>query len=55
MIVNDTDKDEDIELSFEGNIREVKIIDSFRMLSPIGDAMPNVAPKQSVLLLEIDL
>ena len=55
MIVNDTDKDEDIELSFEGNIREVKIIDSFRMLSPIGDVMPNVAPKQSVLLLEIDL
>lgn len=55
MISNPTDEDVSIDADIPGKILEVKIIDSFRCLSPIGDKLPKTIGKESVLLINVEI
>ena len=55
MISNPTDKDIELDAEIPGRVLEVKVIDSFRCLSPIGDRLPKVIGKESVLLVNVEI
>jgi hypothetical protein len=55
MISNPTDEDVSIDADIPGRILEVKVIDSFRCLSPIGDKLPKTVKKGSVLLANVEI
>ena len=54
MIVNTTDEKEDLNLTFEGQIFECKVIDEDRNLSPIGRKIPSSIPAGTVILINIE-
>ena len=55
MITNPTDEDVALELDFEGEVFECKIIDEGRNLSPCGSRVPKIIGKASVLVVNVDL
>ena len=55
MIANPTGSDVPLELNFDGEIYECKIISEVRNLSPMGNAKPTVIESGTTLLITVDL
>jgi hypothetical protein len=55
MISNPTSDAVELDVEIPGRVLEVKVIDSFRCLSPIGDKLPKTLKKESVLLINVEI
>lgn len=55
MMANPTENDVPLELNFDGEIYECKIISEARNLSPMGNAKPTVIESGTTLLITVDL